>query len=176
MQWDAIDGPMLAHKAEDEGLAAADVIAGKHGHVNYGVIPGGFIRTRKSQTWALPRTRSNKGAARTRLENSCSWARTRQSEFCSRWVCQTFGCKYTGSWGISLVPARRPDHEICVAMEFGASAEDLALTCHAHPPILRPCAKLPQREWDRYILKRQEKRPVKKSPLPLLQRVYLSAL
>ncbi|NDD10344.1 MAG: dihydrolipoyl dehydrogenase, partial [Rhodobacteraceae bacterium] len=37
---DAIDGPMLAHKAEDEGMAAADVIAGKHGHVNYGVIPG----------------------------------------------------------------------------------------------------------------------------------------
>ena len=55
---DVIEGPMLAHKAEDEGMAVAEVIAGKHGHVNYGVIPGVVYTTPEVATVGADRGRA----------------------------------------------------------------------------------------------------------------------
>ena len=134
---DCIDGPMLAHKAEDEGMAAAEQVAGKHGHVNYGVIPGVIY------TW--PEV-ANVGATEESLKDEGRAYKTGKFMFMgngrakANFAAEGFvkiladketdrilGCHIIGPGAGDLI------HEICVAMEFGASAEDVALTCHAHP-------------------------------------------
>ncbi len=134
---DAVAGPMLAHKAEDEGMAASDVIAGKHGHVNYGVIPG-VIYTHPEVANvgvtedSLKRNgRSYKVGKFMFLGNGRAKANFAADGFVKLLAdAQTdriLGAHIMGPSAGDLI------HEICVAMEFGASAEDLALTCHAHP-------------------------------------------
>ena len=72
---DVIEGPMLAHKAEDEGMAVAEVIAGKHGHVNYGVIPGVVYTTPEVATvGATEAALKAEGRKPSRWASSCSWA------------------------------------------------------------------------------------------------------
>ena len=134
---DCIEGPMLAHKAEDEGMAAAEQAAGKHGHVNYGVIPGVIY------TW--PEV-ANVGATEEALKeqgraykvgkfmfmgNGRAKANFAAEGFvkilADKETDRVLGCHIIGPGAGDLI------HEICVAMEFGASAEDVALTCHAHP-------------------------------------------
>ena len=134
---DCIEGPMLAHKAEDEGMAAAEQVAGKHGHVNYGVIPGVIY------TW--PEV-ANVGATEEALKeqgraykvgkfvfmgNARAKANFASEGFvkilADKETDRVLGCHIIGPGAGDLI------HEICVAMEFGASAEDVALTCHAHP-------------------------------------------
>ena len=134
---DAIDGPMLAHKAEDEGMAAAEVIAGKHGHVNYGVIPG-VIYTHPEV--------ANVGQTEAQLKEQGRAYKVGKFNFMGNGRAKA---NFAGDGFVKLLADAQTDrilgahiigpsagdliHEICVAMEFGASAEDLALTCHAHP-------------------------------------------
>jgi dihydrolipoamide dehydrogenase len=134
---DVTSGPMLAHKAEDEGMAVADEIAGKHGHVNYDVIPsviytspevaavglteqalkeaGRKYKTGKFQFMANARAKANFAA-----EGFVKLLADAETD-------RILGCHVIGPSAGDLI------HEVCVAMEFGAAAEDLALTCHAHP-------------------------------------------
>ena len=134
---DAIDGPMLAHKAEDEGMAASDVIAGKHGHVNYRVIPG-VIYTHPevanvgvTEDFLKQKGRSYKVGKFMFLGNGRAKANFAADGFvkllADTETDRILGAHIIGPSAGDLI------HEICVAMEFGASAEDLALTCHAHP-------------------------------------------
>ncbi|MGB1751217.1 MAG: dihydrolipoyl dehydrogenase [Paracoccaceae bacterium] len=134
---DAIDGPMLAHKAEDEGMAAADVIAGKHGHVNYGVIPG-VIYTHPevanvglTEDALIQEGRAYKVGKFMFMGNGRAKANFATDGFVKLLADantdRILGAHIIGPSAGELI------HEICVAMEFGASAEDLALTCHAHP-------------------------------------------
>ena len=134
---DAIDGPMLAHKAEDEGMAAADVIAGKHGHVNYGVIPG-VIYTHPevadvglTEDALIQEGRAYKVGKFMFMGNGRAKANFATDGFVKLLADantdRILGAHIIGPSAGDLI------HEICVAMEFGASAEDLALTCHAHP-------------------------------------------
>ncbi|BBU57935.1 dihydrolipoyl dehydrogenase [Mameliella alba] len=134
---DVIDGPMLAHKAEDEGMACAEVIAGKHGHVNYGVIPG-VIYTAPEVASVGQTEQELKDAGRAYKVGKFSFmgnARAKavfQGEgfvklLADKETDRVLGCHIIGPGAGDLI------HEICVAMEFGASAEDVALTCHAHP-------------------------------------------
>ncbi len=134
---DAIDGPMLAHKAEDEGMAAASVIAGKHGHVNYGVIPG-VIYTHPEV--------SNVGETEQSLKEQGRAYKVGKFPFMGNGRAKAV---FAGDGFVKLLVDTETDrilgahiigpaagdliHEVCVAMEFGASAEDLAMTCHAHP-------------------------------------------
>ena len=134
---DVIEGPMLAHKAEDEGMAAAEVIAGKHGHVNYGVIPG-VIYTHPEV--------SNVGATEEQLKKEGRPYKVGKFSFMGNARAKAV---FAGEGFVKLLADKDTDrilgahiigpgagdliHEICVAMEFGASAEDLAMTCHAHP-------------------------------------------
>lgn len=134
---DAIDGPMLAHKAEDEGMAAAEVIAGKHGHVNYDVIPG-VIYTHPEV--------ANVGQTEAQLKEQGRAYKVGKFNFMGNGRAKA---NFAGDGFVKLLADAQTDrilgahiigpsagdliHEICVAMEFGASAEDLALTCHAHP-------------------------------------------
>ena len=134
---DAIDGPMLAHKAEDEGMAAAECIAGKHGHVNYDVIPGVIYTTPevasvgKTEEQLKEEGRAYKVGKFPFMGNARAKA-VHQGEGFVKLLADAetdriLGCHIIGPAAGDLI------HEICVGMEFGASAEDIALTCHAHP-------------------------------------------
>ena len=134
---DAITGPMLAHKAEDEGMAAAEVIAGKHGHVNYNVIPS-VIYTHP-EVAAVGKTEEQlKDEGRAYKVGKFSFMGNGRAKavFAGDGFVKLIADKETDRiLGAHIIGPSAGDliHEICVAMEFGASAEDLALTCHAHP-------------------------------------------
>ncbi|MEM1383569.1 MAG: dihydrolipoyl dehydrogenase [Pseudomonadota bacterium] len=134
---DVIAGPMLAHKAEDEGVAVADVIAGRHGHVNYGVIPGVIYTAPevasvgKTEEELKAEGRAYKVGKFPFMANGRAKANFASDGFVKLLADKTsdriLGCHVIGPGAGDLI------HEVCVAMEFGASAEDLAMTCHAHP-------------------------------------------
>ncbi len=134
---DCIDGPMLAHKAEDEGMAAADVIAGKHGHVNYGVIPGViYTHPEVSNVGKTEEQLKEEGRAYTVGKFSFMGNGRAKAAMAAEGFVKILADKETDRiLGAQIIGPGAGDliHEICVAMEFGASAEDLALTCHAHP-------------------------------------------
>ncbi|MFP4328895.1 MAG: dihydrolipoyl dehydrogenase, partial [Paracoccaceae bacterium] len=134
---DAIAGPMLAHKAEDEGMAAAEVIAGKAGHVNYGVIPS-VIYTHPEVAAVGETEESLKEAGRAYKTGKFSFMGNGRAKanFAADGFVKILADKETDRiLGAHIIGPAAGDliHEICVAMEFGASAQDLALTCHAHP-------------------------------------------
>ena len=134
---DCIDGPMLAHKAEDEGMACAEVIAGKAGHVNYGVIPG-VIYTHPEVANVGETEEQLKEAGRNYKVGKFSFMGNGRAKanFAADGFVKILADKDTDRiLGAHIIGPMAGDliHEICVAMEFGASAEDLALTCHAHP-------------------------------------------
>ena len=134
---DVIEGPMLAHKAEDEGMAAAEVIAGKHGHVNYGVIPG--VIYAHPEVASVGETEATlKDAGREYKVGKFSFMGNARAKavfagdgfvklIADKETDRILGCHIIGPGAGDLI------HEVCVAMEFGASAQDLAMTCHAHP-------------------------------------------
>lgn len=134
---DVIVGPMLAHKAEDEGMAVAEQIAGKHGHVNYGVIPGVVYTTPevasvgKTEEQLKEEGVSYKVGKFPFMGNARAKAVHQGDGFVKLLVDKEtdriLGCHLIGPSAGDLI------HEICVAMEFGASAQDVAMTCHAHP-------------------------------------------
>ena len=134
---DAIAGPMLAHKAEDEGMAVAEVIAGKHGHVNYDVIPGVIYTTPevanvgKTEEELKDAGIDYKVGKFSFMGNGRAKAVFQGEGFVKLLADSTtdriLGCHLIGPAAGDLI------HEICVAMEFGASAQDIAMTCHAHP-------------------------------------------
>jgi dihydrolipoamide dehydrogenase len=134
---DAIAGPMLAHKAEDEGMAVAEVLSGKHGHVNYGVIPGVIYTTPEvanvgqTEEQLKAEGRAYKVGKFPFMGNARAKAVFQGEGFVKLIADATtdriLGCHIIGPGAGDLI------HEVCVAMEFGASAQDLALTCHAHP-------------------------------------------
>ena len=134
---DAIAGPMLAHKAEDEGMAVAEVIAGKHGHVNYEVIPGVIYTTPEVANVGKTEEELKDAGIDYKVGKFSFMGNGRakavfQGEgfvklFADATTDRILGCHLIGPAAGDLI------HEICVAMEFGASAQDIAMTCHAHP-------------------------------------------
>jgi dihydrolipoamide dehydrogenase len=136
---DAVPGPMLAHKAEDEGMAVADIVAGKHGHVNYGVIPGVIYTTPEVASVGLTEEDAKAGGRKIKVGKFPFMGNARakamlQSEGFVKLIADAetdriLGCHIIGPMAGDLI------HEVCVAMEFGAAAEDLALTSHAHPTV-----------------------------------------
>ena len=134
---DAITGPMLAHKAEDEGMAVAEEIAGKHGHVNYGVIPG-VIYTHPEVAFVGQTEELLKDEGRAYKVGKFSFMGNGRAKavFAADGFVKILADKDTDRiLGAHIIGPGAGDliHEVCVAMEFGASAQDLALTCHAHP-------------------------------------------
>ena len=134
---DVIAGPMLAHKAEDEGMAVAEVCAGKHGHVNYDVIPG-VIYTHPEVANVGATEESLKEAGRKYKVGKFSFmgnARAKAIFAADGFVKILADAETDRILGAHIIGPAAGDliHEVCVAMEFGAAAQDLALTCHAHP-------------------------------------------
>ena len=134
---DVIVGPMLAHKAEDEGMAVAEQIAGKHGHVNYGVIPGVIYTTPEVASVGKTEEQLKEDGVSYKvgkfpfMGNARAKAVHQGEGFVKLLVDKDtdriLGCHLIGPSAGDLI------HEICVAMEFGASAQDVAMTCHDHP-------------------------------------------
>ena len=134
---DCIVGPMLAHKAEDEGMAVAEVVAGKHGHVNYGVIPGVvYTNPEVASVGATEEMLKAEGLAYKVGKFSFMGNGRAKANFAADGFVKILADKDTDRiLGAHIIGPAAGDliHEVCVAMEFGASAQDLALTCHAHP-------------------------------------------
>jgi dihydrolipoamide dehydrogenase len=136
---DVIRGPMLAHKAEDEGVAVAELLAGQAGHVNYGVIPnvvytspevasvGKSEEELKAEGVAyavgkFPFTANGRARAMRHTEGFVKILADATSD-------RLLGGHIVGFGAGEMI------HEIAVLMEFGGSAEDLARACHAHPTM-----------------------------------------
>lgn len=136
---DVISGPMLAHKAEDEGIAVAEMLAGKSGHVNYDVIPG-VIYTAPEVAWVgLNEEELTQRGIDYRIGKFPFMAngRAKVNNTTDGFVKILADTKTDRILGVHIVgpEAGNMIAEAAVAMEFGGSAEDLARTCHAHPTL-----------------------------------------
>ncbi len=135
---DVIDkGPMLAHKAEDEGIAVAEIIAGQAGHVNYGVIPSVIYTSPEVATVGKTEKELIKENIKYKVGKFPFLANSRakvnnESEGFVKVIAEAKTDKVLGVSMISSL-AGTMIAELALAMEFGASAEDIARTCHAHP-------------------------------------------
>lgn len=134
---DVTTGPMLAHKAEDEGVAVAEIIAGQKGHVNYDVIPN-VIYT-YPEIASVGKTEEELKAANVeyKVGKFSMMANSRaRATFDDQGFVKILACaKSDRVLGAHIIAreAGNTIHEVVVAMEFGGSAEDIARTCHAHP-------------------------------------------
>ncbi|MCI2395218.1 dihydrolipoyl dehydrogenase [Aliiroseovarius sediminis] len=134
---DVIEGPMLAHKAEDEGMAVAEVIAGQAGHVNYDVIPS-VVYTAPEVASVGKTEEQLKDEGRDYKIGKFSFMGNGRAKamFQGEGFVKILADKDTDRvLGVHIIGPAAGDliHEACVLMEFGGSAEDLARTCHAHP-------------------------------------------
>ena len=136
---DVIIGPMLAHKAEDEGVAVAEIIAGKHGHINYDAIPS--VVYTAPEIASVGKTEEELKAAGIAYTigkfpfsaNSRAKANRDTEGFvkilADAKTDKVLGCHIIGPDAGTLIA------EVVLAIEFGASSEDIARTCHAHPTL-----------------------------------------
>lgn len=136
---DVIAGPMLAHKAEDEGVATAEIIAGQAGHVNYGVIPSVVYTSPEVASVGKTEEELKKAGIAYKVGKFPFSAngRARAMLHTEGFVKILADQKTDRVLGAHIVGfgAGEMIHEACVLMEFGGSAEDLARTCHAHPTM-----------------------------------------
>ena len=134
---DVIDGPMLAHKAEEEGIAVAELIAGQSGHVNYDIIPG-VIYTSPEVAYVgkteeeLKKSNTNYKVGKFPFIANSRAKAIGEAEGFVKILADTKTDKVLGVHIIGL-HAGEMIAEMSIAMEFGASSEDIARTCHAHP-------------------------------------------
>ena len=134
---DVIRGPMLAHKAEEEGIAVAEILAGQAGHVNYDVIPGVIYTSPevasvgKTEEQIKESNINYKVGKFPFLANSRAKVNNKTDGF----VKILADSKTDKVLGVHIIGPHCGDMiaEMALAMEFGASAEDIARTCHAHP-------------------------------------------
>ena len=130
-------GPMLAHKAEDEGIAVAEIIAGQAGHVNYDVIPAVVYTSPEVATVGKTENQLKKENIDYKIGKFPFLAnsRARVNSDTDGFVKILADAKTDKVLGVSIISslAGTMIAELSLAMEFGASAEDIARTCHAHP-------------------------------------------
>ena len=136
---DVTSGPMLAHKAEDEAMACAELIAGKAGHVNYNIIPG-VVYTKPEIAWVGKTEEELKAAGvayKTGKFPFMANSRAKTNHETDGFVKILADATTDEVLGAHLmgVGVGEMIGEVCVAMEFGASSEDIARTCHAHPTL-----------------------------------------
>jgi dihydrolipoamide dehydrogenase len=136
---DVVRGPMLAHKAEDEGVAVAEILAGQHGHVNYDVIPG--VVYTQPEIAAVGKTEEELKAAGIAYKSGkfpfTANGRARAMRHTDGFVKVLADAATDRVLGVHIIGVGAGEliAECAVLMEFGGSSEDLARTCHAHPTV-----------------------------------------
>ena len=136
---DVVAGPMLAHKAEDEGVAVAEILVGQAGHVNYDVIPA--VVYTMPEIASVGKTEEELKAAGVAYNAGkfpfTANGRAKANQQTDGFVKILADAKTDRVLGVHIVgsDAGNMIAEACIAMEFGASAEDIARTCHAHPTL-----------------------------------------
>jgi dihydrolipoamide dehydrogenase len=134
---DVVAGPMLAHKAEDEGVAVAEMLAGRAGHVNYDVIPSVVYTT--PEVSCVGKTEDDlKQAGLAYTVGKFPFTangRSKVNQTTEGFVKMLADARTDRVLGVHIIGREAGEmiHEAAVLMEFGGSAEDLARTCHAHP-------------------------------------------
>ena len=134
---DVIRGPMLAHKAEEEGIAVAEIIAGQSGHVNYDVIPGVIYTS--PEVAAVGKTEEELKKININYKVGkfpfMANSRAKVNNETEGFVKILADSKTDKVLGVHIIGPHSGDMiaEMAIAMEFGASSEDIARTCHAHP-------------------------------------------
>jgi dihydrolipoamide dehydrogenase len=134
---DVVKGPMLAHKAEDEGIAVAEILAGQAGHVNYEAIPG--VVYTSPEVAAVGKTEEELKAAGIAYNVGkfpfTANGRAKSNQQTDGFVKFLADAKTDRVLGVHIVGMEAGEmiHECAILMEFGGSSEDLARTCHAHP-------------------------------------------
>lgn len=136
---DVVVGPMLAHKAEEEGVALAEILVGQAGHVNYDIIPGvvytmpeiATVGKTEEQLKAegvaynvgkFPFSANGRAKAMLKSEGFVKFIADKATD-------KVLGCHIVGASAGEMI------HEVVLLMEFGGSSEDLARSCHAHPTM-----------------------------------------
>ncbi|PNH01664.1 Dihydrolipoyl dehydrogenase, mitochondrial [Tetrabaena socialis] len=136
---DLIPGPMLAHKAEEDGVAAVEIIAGKHGHVNYATVPSICYTHPEVASVGLTEDEAKAKGLEYKTGKFSFMANSR-----ARAVGDTDGMvkivadkKTDKLLGVHIMGPNAGEmiHEAVLALEYGASAEDIARTCHGHPTL-----------------------------------------
>jgi dihydrolipoamide dehydrogenase len=136
---DVVAGPMLAHKAEDEGVAVAEILAGQAGHVNYDAIPG--VVYTYPEVAAVGKTEEELKAAGIAYKAGkfpfLANGRAKVNRTTDGFVKILADAKTDRVLGVHIIgpSAGEMIHEAVIAMEFGASAEDIARSTHAHPTL-----------------------------------------
>jgi len=136
---DCTTGPMLAHKAEEEAVAVAEIIAGKAGHVNYDVIPG--VVYTHPEIANVGKTEEELKAAGIPYKKGkfpfTANSRARCNHETDGFAKILAHAETDEILGAHIIGPLAGDmiHEVCIAMEFGAASEDIARTCHAHPTV-----------------------------------------
>ena len=134
---DVIEGPMLAHKAEEEGIAVAEIIAGQSGHVNYDIIPGVIYTS--PEVASIGKTEEQLKELKTDYKVGkfpfMANSRAKAIDEPEGFVKILADSKTDRVLGVHMIGPHAGEliAEMAVAMEFGASSEDIARTCHAHP-------------------------------------------
>ena len=134
---DVIKGPMLAHKAEEEGIAVAEIISGQAGHVNYDVIPGVIYTS--PEVASVGKTEEKLKQSNTSYKIGkfpfMANSRAKVNNEVDGFVKILADAKTDKVLGVHIIGPHCGDMiaEMALAMEFGASSEDIARTCHAHP-------------------------------------------
>ncbi len=134
---DVTHGPMLAHKAEDEGVACIELIAGKAGHVNYDIIPG-VVYTYPEVAWVGKSEEELKAAGVAYKVGKFPFtanSRAKVNHEAEGFVKVLADATTDRILGVHMLGPQVGEMigEYCVAMEFGAASEDVARTCHPHP-------------------------------------------
>lgn len=136
---DVITGPMLAHKAEEEGVALAEILAGKAGHVNYNTVPGVIYTHPEIAAVGITEEQAKKEGLEVNIGKFPFLAngRARAKGFTEGFAKIIADKKTDKILGASIVGPSASEiiHEIVVCMEFGGSSEDLARSFHAHPTL-----------------------------------------
>ena len=134
---DVIDGPMLAHKAEEEGIAVAELISGKAGHVNYDIIPGVIYTSPEVASVGKTEEQLKKNNVNYKVGKFPFTANSRAKAIDEPlgFVKMLADSKTDRVLGVHIIGPHAGEliAEMTLAMEFGASSEDIARTCHAHP-------------------------------------------
>ena len=134
---DVIEGPMLAHKAEEEGISVAETIAGQAGHVNYDVIPGVVYTTPEVATVGKTEEQLKENQITYKVGKFSFMANSRAKAIneVEGFVKILADSKTDKVLGVHMIGPHAGEMiaEMSLAMEFGASSEDIARTCHAHP-------------------------------------------